>query len=72
MQISMLKLYMHHFESSLQLDLTPKYGIRGVIFMNNLKIETKLPKQHSMLDHHRPASKTPFKWRFAGRPLMTR
>ena len=21
-------------------------------------------------DHHRPASKTPFKWRFAGVPMM--
>ena len=31
---------------------------------------TKLPSQHSMLGHHRPASETPFKWRFAGRPMM--
>ena len=30
----------------------------------------KLPIQHSMLGHHRPASETPFKWRFAGGPLM--
>ena len=36
-----------------------------------LKI-TKLPIQHSMLDHHRTASETPFKWRFAGGPLMAR
>ena len=36
-----------------------------------LKI-TKLPIQHSMLGHHRPASETPFKWRFAGGPLMAR
>ena len=34
-----------------------------------LKI-TKLPIQHSMFGHHRPASETPFKWRFAGGPLM--
>ena len=34
-----------------------------------LKI-TKLPIHHSMLGHHRPASETPFKWRFAGGPLM--
>ena len=27
---------------------------------------TKLPSQHSMLCHHRPASETPFKWHFAG------
>ena len=32
----------------------------------------KLPNQHSMLGHHRPASETPFKWRFAGRPMMAR
>ena len=36
-----------------------------------LKI-TKLPIQHSMLGHHRPTSKTPFKWRFAGGPLIAR
>ena len=30
----------------------------------------KLPSQHSMLGHHRPASETPFKWVFAVRPLM--
>ena len=36
-----------------------------------LKI-TKLPIQHSILGHHRPASETPFKWRFAGGPLMAR
>ena len=31
---------------------------------------TKLPSQHSMLGYHRPASETPFKWRFAGGPMM--
>ena len=35
-----------------------------------LKI-TKLPSQHSMLGHRRLASETPFKWHFAGRPMMT-
>ena len=35
---------------------------------NPLKI-TKLPIQHSMLGHHRPASETPFKWCFTGRPV---
>ena len=34
-----------------------------------LKI-TKLPIQHSMLGHHRPASKTLFKWRTAVGPFM--
>ena len=33
---------------------------------------TKLPSQHSMLGHHRHASETPFKWRFAGGPMMVR
>ena len=32
----------------------------------------KLPSQHSMLGHHRRASETPFKWRFAGGPFMAR
>ena len=31
---------------------------------------TKLPSQHSMSGHHRPASETPFKWRFAGGQTM--
>ena len=33
-----------------------------------LKIR-KLPSQLSMLGHHRYASETPFKWRFAGVPI---
>ena len=36
-----------------------------------LKI-AKLSSQHSMLGHHRPASETPFKWRFAGGPTIAR
>ena len=31
---------------------------------------TKLPSHHLMLGFHRPASETPFKWRFAGGKLM--
>ena len=31
---------------------------------------TKKASQHSMLGHHRPATETPFKWRFAGGPMM--
>ena len=30
----------------------------------------KQPSQCSMLDHRRPTSKTQFKWRFAGGPMM--
>ena len=37
--------------------------------LDSLKI-TKLPRQHLMFDHHRHASETPFKWRFAGGPMM--
>ena len=32
----------------------------------------KLLSQHSMLGHHLHASETPFKWRFAGGPMMAR
>ena len=39
--------------------------------LDPLKI-TKPPIQHSMLGHHRPTSETPFKWRFAGGPMMAR
>ena len=37
----------------------------------SLKI-TKLPSQHSTVGHYRPASETPFQWRFAGRSIITR
>ena len=33
---------------------------------------SKLPSQHSTLGHHRHPSETPFKWRFAGGPMMAR
>ena len=36
-----------------------------------LKI-TKLPSQHSMLGHHQHASEIPFKWCFAGGPMLAR
>ena len=32
----------------------------------------KATKPDSMLGHHRPASEMPFKWRFAGGPMMAR
>ena len=43
---------------------------KAIWFLSNtcpdpMKIITKLPSQHSMLGHHRPA-------RFAGRPMMAR
>ena len=37
--------------------------------LDPLKI-TKLPSQHSMWGHYWPASKTPFQWRYAGRPII--
>ena len=33
---------------------------------------TKLPSQHLMLGHRRPASETPLQWHFAGGPMMAR
>ena len=49
---------------------------KNIEFLSNtgpdpLKI-TKLPIQHSSLGLYRPASETPFKWRFADGPLMAR
>ena len=33
---------------------------------------TKLPSQHSTVGHYRPASETPFQWRFTGRLIIAR
>ena len=30
------------------------------------------PSQHAVSGHHRPSSETPFKWRFAGGPIVAR
>ena len=54
----------------------PLENYKMIGFLSNtgpdpLKI-TKLPSQHSMLGQHRPASETPFKWCFAGGPLIAR
>ena len=51
-------------------DLPPLKNHKNIGFLSNtgpdpLKI-TKLQSQFSTLGHHRHASKTPFKWRFAG------
>ena len=53
---------------------TPLENHKNIGFFSNtdpdpLKI-TKQPSQHSMLGHHRYASKRPLKWRFAGGPIM--
>ena len=54
----------------------PRENYINIGFLGNtgpepLKI-TKLQIQHSMFGHHRLASETQFKWRFAGGPLRTR
>ena len=51
--------------------ITKNIGFLGNSGSDSHKI-TKLPSQHLMLGHHRYTSETPFKWRFAGEPLMTR
>ena len=48
-----------------------KKGFLSYTSPDPLKI-IKLRIQHSMFGHHRPASETPFKWRFAGRQLVAR
>ena len=58
------------------LDPTPlkihkNIGLRSILFWIPRKI-TKLPSQHSMLDHYRHATETPFKWRFASGPMIAR
>ena len=46
-----------------------KYRVFSNTGPDSLEIP-KLPSQHSMTDHHRPASEMPFKWRFASGPIM--
>ena len=44
-------------------------GFLSTTGLDRLKI-TKLPSQRWMLGHHQHTSETPFKWRFAGGPMM--
>ena len=48
-----------------------KYSLFSNTGPDLLKI-VKLPSQLSILDHNRHASRTPFKWRFAGGLKMAR
>ena len=53
----------------------PLKNHKNIGFLSNigpdpLKI-TKLPSQHTTVGHYQPARETPFKWRFAGEPMMT-
>ena len=55
---------------------SPLKNHQNIGFLSNtgpdpLKI-TKLSSQHSMFGHYRHANETPFKWRFAGGPMMAR
>ena len=45
-----------------------------IVFLSNTGPDAmkNLLSQHSMLGHHRHASKTPFKWRLTGGPMMAR
>ena len=58
------------------LDPPPLKNHKNIGFLGNTGTEpwtiTKLQGQHSMSGHYRPASETPFKWRSAGGPMMTR
>ena len=49
-----------------------KYRVSEQYLSGSPEKITKLPTQHSMLGHHRHASETPYKWRFAGGPMMSR
>ena len=54
----------------------PPENHKNIGFLSNigpdpLKI-TKLPSQHTTVGHYQPVSETPFKWRFAGGPMMAR
>ena len=51
---------------------SPKYRVFLAILVRIPCNTTNLPSQHSMLGHHRSASKTPLKWRFADGPMMAR
>ena len=41
-------------------------------FMTMLTYSSGLPRQHAISGYHRSASDTPFKWRFAGGPIVAR
>ena len=47
-----------------------KYRVSLQYWSGSLEKSQKLPSQHSMLGNHRHANETPFKWRFAGGPIM--
>ena len=54
----------------------PRKSQKNIEYLSNTGLDPlkfpKLPSQHSTFGHHRHPSKTPFKWRFAGGPMMAR
>ena len=51
----------------------PLENHKKIGFLSNTGQDSlKTHSQHPMLGHHRHASETPFKWRFAGGPMMAR
>ena len=52
----------------------PPENYKNIGFLSNTSPDpfkiTKLPSQQPMFGHYRPASETPFNWRFAGGPMM--
>ena len=56
-------------------DYPPPQPLKITKLLGDLTIMVRIPRkpsQYSMLGHHRPASETPFKWRFAGGSIMAR
>ena len=55
---------------------TPLKNHQNIGFLSNIGPDplknTKLPSQHTTVGHYQPVSETPFKWRFAGGPMMAR
>ena len=49
----------------------PLKNRKNIGFLQYCSRTSENPSHHSMLGHRRPASETPFKWRFAGGPMMT-
>ena len=73
------KIYLHLTWSQSQTCADPEWGpgVRTLPVENKKTILVRTPwkcttlsSQHSMLGHHHPSSETPFKWRFAGGPMV--
>ena len=57
--------------SQFPLEITKLNDFLAILVRIPWKI-SKLPSQHLMLGQYRRSSETPFKWRFAGGPMMAR